>query len=345
MSAVAAFVLCALAADAGVLVPLPKVPGSVITYAEAINNHNQISGFYTTQDGEHHGFVGTMDGNYTTFDALNGQTIVRGLNDDGYITGFSQVQTEDCPYDGCEFLRRPDGTIVTIDKDHKPLDGYSGQIVDRQKSVGEYIYPGDDGFYYDSGYRSKQAKYRSDFVLPLHNNYTAPRGLSSDGTVTGWFEDPKFSYYDHGFVARNGAATAFDYPDPNTFITQFEHTNRKEMVAGAWYNLGQTVSGAFIFDSRHARFKPIDVPGATLPFASSVNDAGIVTVGDGDGSPYIYCPHKKTCPLQAGAIEVPEHWIAAPPVAIHASSRNDATHRVPAPGRQLLKESGLLLPR
>jgi hypothetical protein len=85
--AAAAFMVCAFtAAEAGVLVPLPAVPGSVSTYVEAVNNHNLIAGNYKTQDGKLRGFVGTMGGNYTTFDALSGNTGVRGLNDDGYIT-------------------------------------------------------------------------------------------------------------------------------------------------------------------------------------------------------------------------------------------------------------------
>lgn len=54
---------------AGVLVPLPKVPGSDNTYAIAINNNNVIAGRYVTADGLNHGFFGTLDGNYTTFDA------------------------------------------------------------------------------------------------------------------------------------------------------------------------------------------------------------------------------------------------------------------------------------
>ncbi|HEX3652713.1 MAG TPA: hypothetical protein VHU18_07810 [Rhizomicrobium sp.] len=257
--------------------------------------------------------------------------------------GYSAVVTQDCPFYGCEFLRKPDGTIVPVRKGGKPLDGIAAQIIARQKFVGQYSYTDDEGNLQVSGEYGKRSKYVSDFGLPpeLKSGLTAPRGLQQNGTVTGWFAHQNGTHPQSGFVARDGVASAYDDPDPNAAITQFEHVNKKGLIAGAWYNSGQTTSGAFIFDSRRARFKPIDVSGATLPFASSVNDAGIVTVGDGDGSSYIYCPHKKTCPLQAGAIEIPERWIAARPVAIRASSLNHASHPLPRVGRQLLKESGL----
>ena len=109
--AAAALSLCTFSAWAGVLVPIPPVPGSTSTSIHTINNRNVIAGDYASSDGAIHGFIGTLDGNYTTFDALSGQTFVEGLNDQGYTTGLSEVPTEDCPYQGCEYLRKPDGTV------------------------------------------------------------------------------------------------------------------------------------------------------------------------------------------------------------------------------------------
>jgi hypothetical protein len=286
------------------------VPGSIATNVRTINNNNVVAGDYTTSDGEIHGFIGTLDGTYTTFDALSGQTFAGGLNDDSYFTGLSNVPNQDCQFLGCEFLRQPDGTIQKIKNGKTPLDGLPGQIIDHQKFVGDYTYRDDNQVLHFNGYYGKGAKYVSDLTLPFNTIRTRPRGLARDGTVTGWFIDSNESYKGRGFILKDGVVTAYDYPDNNAFITQFEGVNRKGLVPGAWLDQNQTFSRAFLFNSRKGKFLAIDVPGATYPFAGGVNDAGIASVG-GDATSYIYCPRRDTCPLTAGAIEVPERWIAA----------------------------------
>jgi hypothetical protein len=307
--AAAAFLLCTSIATAGVLVPIPDVPGSISTNVHTINNNNLVAGSFTSSDGAVHGFFGSLDGNYTAFDALNGQTEVRGLNDQGYITGLSRVTTTSCPYNGCEFLRKPDGTVQEIKKDKAALDGLTGQIVDRQKFVGDYDYFDGNTFFY-FGYYGKGAKYLSDLTLPFATIRTHPRGLGRDGTATGYFLDRDDGDMERGFILKDGVATAYDYPDENDFDTQFEGINKNGFVAGSWLDAFETFSRAFLFNSRKGTFLAIDVPNSTYPFAGSINDAGIVSVS-GDTTSYIYCPSKRTCPLSAGAKDVPERWIAA----------------------------------
>ncbi len=111
------------AANAGTLIPVPSVPGSTATVVRGINDSNIITGTYTDPDGSVHGFVGTLDGNYTGFDFPYGNTTPEAINNDGYITGLSNYTTNDCPYYGCEYLRKPDGSIAAITKDGAPLDG------------------------------------------------------------------------------------------------------------------------------------------------------------------------------------------------------------------------------
>jgi hypothetical protein len=145
-AALAAASVCATA-QAGVLVPIPPVPEGSATYITAINNKNIIAGFYTsTTDRRDHGFVGGLDGNYTTFVDVYGGAVVEGLNDDGYIVGHTDGSTADCYLSGygCQFLRKPDGTIQEITKDRAPLDGMPGQINNRREFVGKYAYS-DDG--------------------------------------------------------------------------------------------------------------------------------------------------------------------------------------------------------
>src|SRR5690242_6123210 len=111
------------------LVPLPAVAGADVTFVQAINNRNLVAGdYFISSGGGLHAFIGTPDGNYTTFDALSGTTFVDGLNDDGTIVGLSNVMTVDCPVQGCGYLRKPNGTIKPITKGGAPLVGSPGQI-------------------------------------------------------------------------------------------------------------------------------------------------------------------------------------------------------------------------
>ena len=58
-------------------------------------------------------FFGTLDGNYTSFDAGDGGSEARGINNAGYIVGYSNSQngtTADQPI----FERKPGGKLVTI---------------------------------------------------------------------------------------------------------------------------------------------------------------------------------------------------------------------------------------
>src|SRR3954453_1489190 len=135
--ALAAVVLCGSAAGAGVLVAIPPVPGSTATYVTGINNANIITGFYETADGASNDFFGSLDGHYTTFDAPAGQTFTEAINDAGYITGVSNVPNENCPIEGCAFIRGPDGTITTILNKRRPMDGQAQGVTDGAKCGGE----------------------------------------------------------------------------------------------------------------------------------------------------------------------------------------------------------------
>src|SRR5690349_20334281 len=81
-------------ASAAVLVPVPAAPNSTVTTVFAINDENQIAGSYVgANDGIEHGLFGTLDGNYTSFDAGSGGTEARGLANNGDIVGFSNSQS------------------------------------------------------------------------------------------------------------------------------------------------------------------------------------------------------------------------------------------------------------
>src|ERR1700754_1777933 len=75
------------------LIPIVPYPGATSTTVFGIaDDNNTITGSYVSaDDGATHGFYGTLDGNYTSFDFPDApDTQPRGINGTGrLITGFS----------------------------------------------------------------------------------------------------------------------------------------------------------------------------------------------------------------------------------------------------------------
>ncbi|HEX3652715.1 MAG TPA: hypothetical protein VHU18_07820 [Rhizomicrobium sp.] len=316
-----------------VLVPIPTVPGSARTYVTAINNKNQIAGDFTTPDGFYHGFVGKLNGKYKSFDALSGQTFVDRLSDDGYITGLSNVATDDCPVFGCQYLRSPDGTISEIYKGKKILDGIPGAILPGGSFVGQYTYINKRNQVFFRGYYGQLTTYTSDLTLPFNTDRTSPRGYNSAGAVVGYFRDLDGGGDYPGFVLQDGTATAVQYPDPDAYQTSFQAINKQGLVAGYWTDQNGAVSSAFLYRSRTGKFLPIVAKHATSVSASDINDAGLVTMLV-DNVSYLYCPSKRKCPIRTGALEIPEKWISAP----NTVRTRLCEHDCKAPARQTRRE-------
>lgn len=69
-----------------------NVPGAISTATVAINDHNQLAGFYTDANGTH-GFL-DVNGKFTTIDAPGAsQTEILGLNNNGIAVGEDVVGT------------------------------------------------------------------------------------------------------------------------------------------------------------------------------------------------------------------------------------------------------------
>lgn len=297
--------------QAGTLVPLPQLPGSVDTTLEGINDSNEIAGFYETSDFVDHGFVGDLNGNYTTFDIGTANTVVHGLNNDGFVTGTSA--NEEGYTVGPVFLRHPNGSVDTVTKDGSPIDGYADGITNHQKFVGS-IYVIDDQGLEEYGYYGKGATYRADLVLPFNTSRTRPRGLNKYGEVAGYYHDNDDSdrFY-RGFVLKDGVATTVDYPDLDAYWQWLYGINNKGTIVGTWEDVNDTEARGYVIDFERMRFKKIDVPGATFVNAYGINNAGVVAMSI-DGAPYIYCSKRNvTCPAGGRrAIEIADRWVSAP---------------------------------
>jgi hypothetical protein len=304
----AAFLMCAPACYAGKLIPIPPVSGSTSMFVGGINDNNVMTGDYQTADGQSHGWVGTIDGTYTIFDAPEGRTQGRAINNEGYITVVSNPSGDN--FYGDSLLRKPDGTLSPIKMSGDIVDGLPQGIIKRQQFVGDrwYIDQNENVFVY--GYYGQGKKYQADLTLPFDAIQMRPRGYNAEREVVGFFRRAGEPSY--GFVLKDGIATEVHYPDDRAFIVFLEGVNDSGQIAGGWQDEGLTVGNAFYYNLADHSFDVIDVPGSAWANALGINKHGITTIYSDIGV-FLYCPHKKGGPAGAHAIEVRPRRISAPP--------------------------------
>ncbi|MBV9991738.1 MAG: hypothetical protein JOZ72_10630 [Alphaproteobacteria bacterium] len=281
----------AAAADAGTLIPVPPVAGAASTSIFDVNDNLEISGMYKDGDGVEHGFFGTLGGDYTLFD-YPGETgtEARSINNAGYVLGFAPDDTFAA---GPEFLRKPDGTIITILKDGVPLSGIAQGLAPHQVSTGDYVVT---DLSHKAGYRGKNGKYKADVVLGVPTTRVAPRDITPHGAIAGFFNDGTGT---HGFILKHGVTQVIDADASGT--TALEGLSDRGILSGQVQD-GSGNSHAFTLDTDTSTITWIDVPGSTNQQAWGINRQGFVAVSSDNGS-YIYCPLKPSrCPSGGTAV-------------------------------------------
>src|SRR5579871_6900640 len=114
----------------GIYFEVVPVANSQSTNVFGVNDSGSsgvITGSWTDPSAVEHGYVGPVSGSsYVTFDDPNAPgpgTEPRGINDNGYITGFSNSQNGSLSGD-IPFERDPSGTITEIKKDGALLNAF-----------------------------------------------------------------------------------------------------------------------------------------------------------------------------------------------------------------------------
>lgn len=299
---------------AGTFVPVPQFPGSSGTAAYSINTADVLTGTYTDQSGRAHGFVGTLDGQYVSFDyGKDTDTQGRYINDSGIVTGIAFQRQS--PWLELQFVRNPDGTTtrLTLNGKRKKSVGSPGGLTDDGQLAGQYqVQHKDGGFGKPQSYTGTGTDYSNRIVLPFKKVYgTYATGVNNNGDIVGYYE-PCGVCTVYGFVIRNGAATQVEYPDPNEQATELLAINDDGLATGQWTDIyGATY--AFLFDIPNKRFEPLEVSRVY-----DISNGGLVAVLLNDG-PYIYCLSDQNCPQSpAGRIHVKDTWMLASPGSIHS---------------------------
>jgi len=253
-----------------------------------------------------HGFYGPLSGtDYTTVDYMTGGTMLRGINDSGYMTGiFNYSQGTNCG-DG-EFEIYPDGKIGTITDNGTPLNGIV-QGINNKKNVfaGNYC---DSGTGTQNAYEGKSLKYVQDVNVSISTQGLANgRGINNAGDVVGFFRDKNGNV--QGFFVSGGTATEIAFPSKKEVATYVYGINDKDIIAGQWVDKSGIISG-FLLNAETGKFTTIKVPGSTAYVSPlGISDSGLVAV-DSDVGDYIYCSTNKNCP--ANGIHVIDENISVP---------------------------------
>jgi hypothetical protein len=291
LGSLVASLLATTFACGGVYVPVPAVPGSTATTVFGIDDRNVVAGAYRDGAGVEHGFFGTLDGNYTSFDYGHNSTgtQARGIAVDGSITG---VAAADGFTVGVEFFRKPTGKILTFSLHKRPLDGIVQGINGFDTTVGDYLNA--DGA--TTGYYGVAGKYHNDFNLRIKGSLqNSPRGISEDNAVSGFFIDRRGAQ--HGFVQQDKTVQVIDYPDAHAVATALEDINKAGQAPGQWIDTAGNPH-AFLVDTNTGTFTELDPgDGSVFQQAWSVNGRGLVSLSTSNGSSYIFCPRgAKDCP-------------------------------------------------
>lgn len=281
---IAAAALTCTSAFAGTFVPITAPSGSSSSSVVGINDKGKVAGSYTTDGIDSVGFVGSIDGNYQTFNVNGYPTQPRSVNNQGLVVGFYSP-------DGLliEFVRKPNGSVHDITKDGTPLIGIAQGITPAGEFVGDYV-RGPGSVPLRGGFIGKNAAYRADVDLPFPTVRVAPRGINSRGDIAGWFiANPGEGA--QGFLIKDSVTTVLNFPEPNVVNTFVQGINNKGQLSGSWEDTTGNLHG-FVLDSDLVTWTSFDAPDWEQTQAFQINNLGQVVVNGFDGSSgamYLYC--------------------------------------------------------
>jgi len=243
------------------------------TQPTGINIAGVITGDVIDDENGTHGFVGTLAGGFTDFDApcanpIVGGTYPTGINDLGVIAGYD-IDTNSVSHG---FVRTPDGEFITFDDSQAPAGTGAGQgtnpvgINDIGEIAGYYI----DGNGATHGFVRTTGGKITTFD-PTGSVATYPFNINNFGVIAGLFYDT--NGVGHGFVrTSDGKIKTFDPPNsftgPSSFGTYSAYVNDLGVVAGSYFDASTYVAYGFI-RSPTGQFTEFAVPGAGTVISST----------------------------------------------------------------------------
>jgi len=311
-------------ASAATLMPIVPYPGATTTSVFGIaDDNNTITGSYVDANGLTHGFYGTLDGNYTSFDFGNsGATQARAIDSTGtIITGFANISADHCSFE--EFEKEGSNPARAIKWDGTPLNGEAQGLNTRGRFAGDYCDLAGSGTIY--GMAGHGRKYRRTVSTPFQSSYTGERAVNNNSTFAGFYIDDSIGYQ-VGTLIVAGKTQQIVYPDDTQLYTVLEGLNNAGMASGQWGD-SNGITHSFSYDSTTGTFVEIDDPNAgSFTQAWGVNNNGLIAVTS-DAGAYIYCPDDNNCPGNGAKIAV--HRISSTAAMRHTNAQKKSWHAVP----------------
>jgi hypothetical protein len=277
-------IFAAGAANAGSMVPVTEVPGSVSlsTSPIGLTDKGVLVGSYTGTDGHSHGFVGP-NGEYTSFDTGTNGTQPRAINNSGFITGLSNADTNPVT-DGFMFEASPSLTFTPITMGGVQMLGIPQGINDDGLFVGGY-HPASGTVSQVNGFYGLNSQYAQELTLPFATIQIRARGINKKGVVVGlYFGSDGLT---HGFILKNSIVTVVTYPDPTATGTNLEGINADGDMTGSWNDVNG-FSHSFILSKDLSTFTSIEPVGSADNQAWGINKDGEVVISSDVGA-FIYC--------------------------------------------------------
>jgi len=256
-----------------------------------------ITGSWTDASAVEHGYVGPANGSgYVTFDDPNSPgpgTEPRGINDSGYVTGFSNSQNGSTGND-IPFERDPSGNITEITKGGALLNDLVQGINNKNNEfAGGYI----NASLQTVGYLGESGTYKKGIKLTgIGNTGYAARGINNKHEIVGWYYDS--SGVQHGFLIAGGTARQLDPNEPNLASNVLEGINDKGTITGFWTDTSGIIHG-YYYAMKTKTFHALKVHGSvSFVQAWGISDNGAIAIGS-DAGYYIYYPPGYGTPARA----------------------------------------------
>lgn len=227
--------------------------------------------------------------NFSSFDGPGqngGGTTVNGINNNGYIVGFSSDNAAN-PALLTNFVRNPNGTFTTININNDPLAMANG-LDNAQNVVGT---SGNQAF----------IQTQSFVTLPPVNGSTASQvafGINDHSVIVGQYTDAATDTQP-GFV-YNGSSYTILTPVVTAAVVNAQGVNNAGLVAG-FYSTDGVHQHGFLFNDVTDMFRLLpdpNVPNLVLTQFLSINDnsqaVGYYQTNDGSQHGFIYNTNTNT---------------------------------------------------
>jgi hypothetical protein len=270
------------------------------TLSTGINILGAITGFYLDKNSVGHGFLRSLEGQFTTFEAPGASTgsglgtYPNGINDLGAITG----SYNDASGFSHGFIRSPDGKFTTFDV--PGVGGYGSNPIAINLEGAVVGYYTDSNYLFHSFVRYPNGKF-SAFLASGQCETNGSQGCYGSelsninflGLSVGNYADNTANLVQHGLIRHpDGSFTTFEAPGAGTGQNQgtgcpgcFAGLNQFGAIAGI-YTDSNTVYHGFLRTS-DGNFTSFDAPGAgkgsfqgtgcSADCPVSLNDSGALT--------------------------------------------------------------------